>query len=85
MRLGELAKVLKDQQIVNIISNEDFPFTVVWTFEINYIKNFVNLDYNFYDIKVINIFSRKNASDISVVVDCDNDKLDNFAKNFNEF
>ena len=30
MRLGELAKVLKDQQIVNIISNEIFP--ICWMF-----------------------------------------------------
>lgn len=55
MRLGELAKVLKDQQIVNIISNEIFP--IGWMFETDYIKNFINLDSDFYDIKVINIFS----------------------------
>ena len=47
MRLGELAKVLKDQQIVNIISNEIFP--IGWMFETDYIKNFINLDSDFYD------------------------------------
>ena len=55
MRLEELAKVLKDQQIVNILSNEIFP--ICWMFETDYIKNFINLDSDFYDIKVINIFS----------------------------
>ena len=83
MRLGELAKVLRDQQTVNIISNE--IFSVGWTFEANDIKNFTYYDSDFYNIEILNIFSRKNDSDISVMVDCVDDKLDNFVKNFNEF
>ena len=32
-------------------------FPIGWMFETDYIKNFINLDSDFYDIKVINIFS----------------------------
>ena len=83
MRLGELAKVLKDQQIVNIISNEIFP--IGWMFETDYIKNFINLDSDFYDIKVINIFSETYTPNIFILVNCDNGALDDFVKKFDIF
>ena len=88
MRLGELAKVLKDQQIVNIISNEIFSCwldAVGWTFSNEDIKGFGNYDSDFYDIKVLNIFSKADGSDIFVTVDCNNDELHDFVKKIYDY
>ena len=83
MRLGELAKVLKDQQIVNIISNEIFP--IDWMFANDHVKGFGNYDSDFYDIKVLNIFSKADGSDIFVTVDCNNDELHDFVKKIYDY
>lgn len=83
MRLGELSKVLKDQQIVKIISNKIFP--VGWTFSNEDIKSFGYYDSDFYGIKVLKIYSNSDSSDIFIVIDCNNDELNDFIKKFDDF
>ena len=83
MRLDELSKVLKDQQIVKIISNKIFP--VGWTFSNEDIKSFGYYDSDFYGIKVLKIYSNSDSSDIFIVIDCNNDELNDFIKKFDDF